>query len=74
MTEDAVRELVKQRAQRYALNKGSTGFTEWCRRKGVNKGHASDFMHGKKAPCSDLLKALGLEWRIGRRAKPRGGQ
>lgn len=64
MTEEDVRDLVRQRAKLYARNKNSTGFTEWCAQAGVNKGHASDFMNGKKLPGNDLLNALGLEWAI----------
>lgn len=67
MTEQAVRDLVLVRARRLARNRGSSGFTAWCLKHGVNKGHASDFMNGKKGPGSDLLKALNLEYRIVRR-------
>jgi hypothetical protein len=71
MTEQQVRELVRQRAARFAINRGSTGLTEWCRRKGIAKSHASEFMRGLRAPTNDLLSALGLEYRIVRKRRRR---
>ena len=62
MTEEQVRKLARKHMKPFAKKrKGSTGFTAWCRAFNVNKGHASDFMNGKKGPGSDLLGALGLQ-------------
>jgi hypothetical protein len=73
MSEEQVRELVRKRAARFAKRKGSTGFSAWCRHNGVAKSHASEFMRGIRGPTSDLLSALGLEYRIARKhARPNG--
>ncbi len=64
MTEHEVRQLVRDRAALFARNKGSTGLTAWCVEAGVAKSHASEFLRGKRAPASDLLEALGLEYAI----------
>lgn len=61
LTEDEVRALVRLRIKQYATRKSSSGFTAWCQKNGVNKGHASGFMNGKKPPGSDLLDALHLQ-------------
>jgi len=61
LTEDDVRQLVRLRSKQHiGKRKGSSGFTAFCKAHGVNKGHASEFMNGKRAPCSDLLGVLGL--------------
>lgn len=61
MSDDDVRELLRTRAQPFALRKNSTGFTEWCRCYGIHKAHASDFMQGRrKHPPADVLNALHL--------------
>lgn len=47
---------------RAAMLKRFTGITmtEWCRLTGVHKGHLSEFLNGKRGPCSDLLEALNM--------------
>lgn len=47
----------------------STGIAKWCKKHGVSKPHTSEFLSGKRVlPTSDILDALGLEWRIERKA------
>lgn len=64
---EQVRHMVSRRAIKYAKNRGSTGLRAWCEANGINVAHASEFMNGNKNPGSDLLRALGLEWRVMRR-------
>lgn len=64
MTEDDVRQLVRDRAKLYAKNKGSTGITAWCAEANLNKAHVSEFMSGKDRAPTDMLDALGLEYAI----------
>lgn len=71
MNEGEVRDLVRKRAARHAEREGSTGVTAWAKAKGVRKSHLSEFMTGKRAPTTDLLDALGLEWRIMRKRRGR---
>ena len=59
MTADEVRALMDKRVK--------PSLTEWCRVHGVAKSHASEFLNGKRLPTTDLLDALGLEWRICRK-------
>lgn len=75
VTEDEIRDLVRKQASPYATAKvGSTGVTIWGIMNGVHKGALSSFMAGKRAPGTDLLDALGLEWRIVPKACKRGGK
>lgn len=67
MTDDQVRDLIRKRAARHAKRKGSTGITAWARAKGVTKSHLSEFLAGKRSPTTDVLDALGLEYRIVRK-------
>jgi len=66
LTEDDVRELARLRMKQYAVTrkgkprKGSSGFTNFCRKFNVQKSHASQFMNGRARPNTDLLEALGL--------------
>jgi len=67
MSEDEVRELVRKRSARHVKRLRSTGVTAWGKAHGISKGHLSEFMTGKRAPTTDILNALNLEWRIVRR-------
>jgi hypothetical protein len=69
LTEDQVRELLLKRAKKHIGFRGS-GLNGWCLEHGVNKGHASQFMNGRRGPGIDLLEALNLEYRIVRKRKP----
>ena len=65
MTYDDVRLLVLERAQPYKSDRvRSTGVTRWCADNGVSSKSLTSFMSGKTGPGTDLLNALGLEWRI----------
>jgi hypothetical protein len=46
------------------------GLRGWCEENNVASGHASEFLNGKRYPASDLLQALGLEWKIVPKEKP----
>lgn len=63
-TEAHVRKLVMEAAKPFAHSEGSTGVTAWARRHNVAKGHLSSFLSGDRGPNSDVLNALGLEWKI----------
>lgn len=71
MSGDEVRALIVRRAARHAKRRGSTGVTAWGQANGVSRSHLSEFMAGKRAPTTDILDALNLEWRIVRKAKSR---
>lgn len=70
VTLDAVRKLLLRKCKPY-LSKDGRGFglKGWCRAHGVASTHASDFLQGKRNPGSDLLEALGLEWRVMRKQR-----
>jgi len=68
MTLEQVRKLVARECRPYQGQKGF-GLRKWCEAKGVAQTHASDFMSGKRNPGSDLLEALGLEWRVMRKRR-----
>lgn len=70
MTHDDVRSLLRRRCEPYRGRHGF-GLRAWCREHNVNQTHASDFLTGKRGPANDLLDALGLEWVIRRKPKPR---
>jgi hypothetical protein len=57
VTADQVRKILARRIAK-------TNLSAWCREKGVNRPHASEFVNGKGPPPSDVLAALGFEWRI----------
>lgn len=61
MTEDQVRALVDRKAR--------PNRNQWCEATGVRKSHLSEFMAGKRRPTTDVLNALGLEYRIVRKRK-----
>jgi hypothetical protein len=67
MTLEAVRKMLLQKTKQHAIYAGSSGLKGWCREYGVTHSHASEFVKGKKKPGSDLLEALGLEWRVMRK-------
>lgn len=68
MTPDDVREMLRVEFAKHIDRKGSTGMTAWAADWGVKKSHLSSFMTGKRdTPTSDVLNALGLEWRITRK-------
>jgi len=68
MTLDEVRNKVREEAFEFqgtgARGRKGFGLRGWCEYHGVAVGHASEFLNGKRGPTSDLLEALGLEWRI----------
>lgn len=74
MTLDQVRKLLLRKCKPYAAG-AHTGFglTAWCDAHGVAKTHASDFLAGKRNPGTDLLEALGLEWRVMKKLPQRVG-
>jgi hypothetical protein len=61
---DAVRALLLRRAKGQSRYKNATGVKAWCTANGVSNSHACEFLNGKRLPTSDLLEALGLEWRV----------
>lgn len=67
MTLEAVRELLLRRAKGASRFKNAIGVKAWCKANGVSDSHASEFLNGQRLPASDLLEALGLEWRIMRK-------
>lgn len=69
MTLDAVRKLLLRRAKPHQKYRGTTGVKAWCEAHGVAAAHVSEFLNGKRGPMSDLLEALGLEWRVMRKAR-----
>ena len=66
MSADDVRKLLLKRAAEYRTHRGF-GLRGWCAEHGVSPTHASEFLNGKRGPTSNLLEALGLEWRITRK-------
>ena len=65
MTYDEIRARLLAEAAPYRIEgPQSNGVSIWCAKHGVNKSAASRFLHHKLGPGSDLLEALGLEWRI----------
>ena len=60
--------MVRERASEFSGTgaRGNKGFglRGWCEFHGVAVGHASEFLNGKRNPTTDILDALGLEWRI----------
>lgn len=68
MTLESVRKLLLRRAKGSAKYKNSTGVKAWCTENGVQNSHACEFLNGKRLPTTDLLEALGLEWRVMRRS------
>lgn len=70
LTLDDVRALLVEQARECEPQPWrSTGIAKWCAKHGVKRGHCSEFLNGKRLPTTDLLDALGLEWRICRKAE-----
>lgn len=69
MTDDAVRALLLKRAKRFAKYRGATGVIGWCHKHGVSRSHTNEFLNGKRGAATDLLDALGLEYRIVRKTR-----
>jgi hypothetical protein len=67
MTLDQVRKMLIQRAKKYQVYRGTSGVCAWCSAHGVAKARASEFLSGKRLPTTDILDALGLEWRVMRK-------
>lgn len=68
MNLDQVRKRLLRECRPYVAKDGrGFGLKPWCRANGVASTHASDFLSGKRNPASDLLEALGLEWRVMRK-------
>lgn len=61
MTEETVRKLLAARIAK------AGGLRKWCKISGANNGHTCDFLNGKRHPATDVLDALGLEYRIVRK-------
>jgi hypothetical protein len=71
MTEDEVRALILTEAAKHEPKPWrSTGIGKWCKAKGINRAHVSEFMNGRRAPRLSILIALGLEWGIVPKATP----
>lgn len=69
MTLDQVRALLLARAAKFKIRARETHLGQWCKAHRVSKGHVSEFLNGKRLPTTDILNALGLEWRICRKRK-----
>ncbi|MGY3527236.1 hypothetical protein ACVISU_000004 [Bradyrhizobium sp. USDA 4452] len=67
MTMTEVRKLLLRRAKPFAKYRNSTGIKAWCAAHSVANSHACEFLNGQRNPTSDLLEALGLEWRVMRK-------
>lgn len=68
MTPDDVRDMLRAEFAKHIDREGSTGMTAWAAAWGVKKSHLSQFMNGKRDhPMTDVLSALGLEWRIAKK-------
>lgn len=64
MTEDDVRQMLLDRAAPFAKRKRSTGVAGWCAHHGIQRGHVSEFLSGRRAMRTSILDALGLQWSI----------
>jgi hypothetical protein len=71
MTLDEVRALLLREMAEFegtgARGRRGFGLRGWCEFHGVASGHVSEFLHGKRGPQADLLRALGLEWEVVRK-------
>lgn len=61
MTIEQVQALLLRKA-----NKSGTVYA-WCKENDVSRQRASEFLAGKRLPTTDILEALGLEWRVMRK-------
>jgi len=64
LTLDQARKLLLREAKKCQVYANTTGVTAWCTANGVSKARASEFLAGKRLPTTDILNALGLEWRV----------
>lgn len=64
MTLDQVRKMLRREAKKCQVYKNTSGVSAWCTANGVAKARASEFLAGKRLPTTDILNALGLEWRV----------
>ncbi len=69
MNETQVRDLLLKKAQSHARRKGSLGMRAWAEAHGIPPSRVSEFLAGKRLPNPAILDALGLEWRIVRKAR-----
>lgn len=67
MTLDQVRKLLLREAKKCQVYANTSGVSAWCTANGVAKARASEFLAGKRMPTTDILDALGLEWRVMRK-------
>ena len=67
MTLSQVRRMLIARAKKHQVYRNTTGVTAWCAAHSVSKARASEFLSGKRLPTTDILNALGLEWRVMRK-------
>ncbi len=67
MTLDEVRKILIREGKKCQIYRGTSGVTAWCSEHGVSKARASEFLSGKRLPTTDILEALGLEWRVMRK-------
>lgn len=68
MTPAQVRKLLLQKSRPYRGRTGS-GLTGWCRAHRLKLPMVSHFLSSRNGPSTGILNALGLEWRIVRKAK-----
>lgn len=68
-TEDEVRKMVLRRSVPFARRQNSTGVRAWAVAHDIPTGHVSEFLNGKRGPCTKLLDVLGLEYRIVRKRR-----
>jgi hypothetical protein len=69
MTLDDVRKLLLRKAKQHSIYPGSSGLRGWCKAHGVVHSHVTEFVKGHRNPGSDVLDALGLEWRVMRKSR-----
>lgn len=67
MTLDQVRNLLLRKAAKHTTGRKGAGIYGWCKAHGVSRSHATEFVNGERLPTTDLLEALGLEWRVMRK-------
>lgn len=69
MTLDEVRSLLLKKAEKSQVYRNTTGVRRWCEENGVQHPHVTEFLQGRRNPPNDMLDALGLEWRVMRKAR-----
>lgn len=69
MTLEQVREKLLREAKKHQVYQNTSGVYSWCRANGVSRARASEFLTGKRLPTTDILDALGLEWRVMRKVR-----